>query len=99
MLKFTLCSVILSDSSVGEILVAPQTELHAQRTALPLHNSEKHRFMQAYLMLDMCELGILNPESVKHYLIRFRFILDSNISVHFPLDGFLDFCPSEGCVL
>jgi len=59
MCKFIVCSVILSDGSVGEILVAPQTELPAQRNTLPWHNGEKRRFMRAYLMLDMCELSIL----------------------------------------
>jgi hypothetical protein len=61
---FTVCSVILSDSSVGEILVAPQTELCAQRTTLPSHNSEEHCLVRAYLTLDMCELGILNTELI-----------------------------------
>jgi len=57
MYKFTVCSVILSDSNVGEILFAPQTELPTQRTTLPSHNGEKHRFMRAYGMLDMCQLS------------------------------------------
>ena len=61
---FTVCSVILSDSSVGEILVALQTELPAQRTTLSSHNSEEHRLMRAYLTLDMCELTILNTELI-----------------------------------
>jgi len=57
--RFTVCSVILSDSTIGENPVAPQMELRAQQTTLPSHNGEKHRFTRAYLMLDTCELSVL----------------------------------------
>jgi hypothetical protein len=60
--NFTVCSVILSDSNIGEILVATRMGLPAQRTTLPSRNGEKHRFMRAYRMLDMCQLSVLNTE-------------------------------------
>jgi len=75
MYKFIVCSVILSDGSVGEILVAPQTELPTQRDTLPWRNGEKHRFMRAYLVLDMCELSILITGLINHDPIGFRFVL------------------------
>jgi hypothetical protein len=64
MYKFTACGVILSDGNAGEILVTLQTELAAQRTTLPSHDSEKRRLVRAYLMLDACELSILNTELI-----------------------------------
>jgi hypothetical protein len=70
--KFTVCSVILSDSSFCVILVAPQTEIHAQRTTLPSHKSEKHCFIRAYFMLDMCEFKHFKHTINQHHPIRFR---------------------------
>jgi hypothetical protein len=82
--KFTVCSVILSDISVGEILIAPQTELPAQRTTLPSHNSEKHRLVRAYIMLDMCELSTLNTQLINiilSYLDLYYFVIFPCISL------------------